>query len=117
MFSIAVCAAFARLRKYFILQEELNDANKRKSSNTTQNGVVNLNKISGLYPITYPTLIKQDTLFLLRLILNPPTKGLHCMPPSPSDVWTIETHPSRETSYCPGSGLIGIFAISSDVFL
>jgi hypothetical protein len=29
---------------------------------------------------------------LFRLILNPPTKGLHCTPPSLSDVWTIKNH-------------------------
>jgi hypothetical protein len=71
MFSIAVCAAFAL---HCAVQKELNDANKMRRSSTTQNHVVNLTKISGL--------LKQDTPFLLRLILNPLAKGLHCMPPS-----------------------------------
>jgi hypothetical protein len=62
---------------YSAAQEELNDASKRKSSSTIQNRVVNLNKISDLYPIYLtPPLSNKDTPFLRRLILNTLAKGL-----------------------------------------
>jgi hypothetical protein len=76
----------------YAVQDELNDANKRKSSSTSQNYVINLSKISGIYHMPYTSLIKQDTPFVLWFILNPLAKGLHYTSPSPSNIWNIKAH-------------------------
>jgi hypothetical protein len=45
------------------------------SSGTTQNNVVDLSKICCHYPMPHTSLIKKETPFLLRLILNPLVEG------------------------------------------
>jgi hypothetical protein len=74
---------------HYAVQEELNDTNKRLSSGTTQNSVVDPTKICCNYPMPHTSLIKQEGLFILRLILNPLAEGLHRTSPSPSDIWSI----------------------------
>jgi hypothetical protein len=80
------CSSTLKKVLHYAVQEELNDTNKRESSGTTQNNVVDLNKICCHYPIPHTTLIKQETPFLLMLILNPLAEGLHNTPPAPSDI-------------------------------